>query len=117
MKKTLGLLLSFWMILMVCNSSLAAVHNFTGDFDSFYLMDEYYYHDGPKFEGWLSIDKNEPSATVRSAFHSGSTIFGTEYFPNDQTFVNLMYIGSDYNNHLKGTYLKGSYLFDNNLFV
>jgi hypothetical protein len=119
MKKLLTLTLVLCFTLLCAGSTLAAVHNFTGDFDYGYLMRDYSYYNHT-FEGWYYIGKDAPSATVRSTIDDSCSAFGAEYFQNDQTFVNLTYFKADSDFwYLDKPFinLKGSYLFANNFFI
>jgi hypothetical protein len=112
MKKCLVLFMVLSLMFLVTGSVSAAVHNFTGDFINPFLMDDF---SGPSFEGWYSIEKDSPSVTTRGLFPENYDLYGFEYFQNDQTFANLTYFSPD--NGDSETYLKGSYLFENNFFV
>jgi hypothetical protein len=112
MKKLLSLALILCLTLLMAGGALAAVHNFTGDFDNPFLQPGY---SGPSFDGWYYIEKDDPSATVRATFPENHNDLGMEYFINDQTFVNIYYADPDKGDSI--AYLKGGYLFDNNVFV
>jgi hypothetical protein len=112
MKKLFVLFSSLCLILLMAGSTLAAVHNFTGDFSNPFLEFSY---SGPSFDGWYYIEKDAPSATVRASFPKDGNYLGMEYFQNDQNFANLSYADPDDEDSI--AYMKGSYLFDKNWFV
>lgn len=114
MKKLFILSLAACLVLSMGAVTMAANHNFTGDFvNPFQLADFSTY--SQSFDGWYYIEKDDPSATVR--LYSDDDVFalGGEYFLNDQTFVNFAY--DDQDNFDSVSYLKGSYLFKNGLFA
>jgi hypothetical protein len=100
------------LTLLTTISTLAAVHNFTGDFFNPFLESHY---NGPSFDDWYYIEKDAPSATVRASFPKDCNYLGMEYFINDQTFVNFSYADPDDFDSI--ALLNGSYLFDNHFFV
>jgi hypothetical protein len=114
MKKLLVLSLVLTLTLLTAGSTIAAVHNFNGDFWSPNLMPDFSEKEMPEFEGWYYIEKDTPSGAARGKFGDDNAL-GAEYFQNDQTFANL-YL-NDPENGSSVTYLKGSYLLDNQFFV
>jgi hypothetical protein len=112
MKKLLVLAsLIFSLTLLTAGGTLAAVHNFTGDFSNPFLQPGY---SQPSFDGWYYIEKDDPSSTVRGTFGDDIAL-GAEFFQNDQSFINLSFADPDVGDAV--TYLKGSYLFENGCFV
>jgi hypothetical protein len=116
MKKLITSSLVLGLTLLIAGGTLAAVHNFTGDFSNPFLMSDFSSNTNiPDFEGWYYIEKDTPSATVRGSFPKDANHLGVEYLQNDQTFVNLSYRDPDHGDSI--AYLKGSYLFDANWFA
>jgi hypothetical protein len=114
MKKIQILLFALCLILMASANTLAAVHNFTGDFSNPFLWGQSYLNSFRTFEGWYYIEKDRPSATVRSSFSESRNVFGAEYFQNDQMFIDIVGYHSDSGSDI--TLLNGSYLWDNGIF-
>jgi hypothetical protein len=125
MKKALILSLVLCLTLLTTGNTLAAVHNFSGDFWSPNLLPDFSNHSCkyfretgmpsmPSFEGWYYIEKDTPGVTARGSLGNG-TAFGAEFFQSDQDFVNFYYYDPD--NSGSYLYLKGSCLFENDFFV
>jgi hypothetical protein len=114
MKKLLVLSLVLALTLLTAGSTIAAAHNFNGDFWSPNLMPDSSNIEMPEFEGWYYIEKDTPSGAVRGKFGDDNAL-GAEFFQNDQTFANLYF--NDPENGSSVSYLKGSYLWDNQFFV
>ncbi len=114
MKRLILLTLLLTLTLLFPGNTLAAVHNFTGDFTNYYLNNGFVapQFNGLSFDGWYTIDKDSPGATVRALFPKNDSYWGIEYYQNDQHFANLNYFDDD-----TVTSFQGSYLFDIGLFV
>ena len=116
MKRLTLLTLVLTLTLLISGNTLAAVHNFTGDFANYYLNHPLIapQFNSLSFEGWYTIDKDTPGFTARALFPKDASHWGLEYYLNDQYFANLNYFDLD---DFAVTSFQGSYLFDFGLFV
>ncbi len=116
MKKVFLMILILAFSFTISSSTLAAVHNFTGDFANYKGAQ----FGGLDFDGWYSIDRDSPSLTTRYVAQDDDWALGFEYYQNDQFFVDLTY-GKFYDTDYYGdrttlTGLQGSYLDESGFF-
>lgn len=78
------------------------------------MMDESEDFQIPEFGDWYTLEADKPSAALQGRLGGKRNLFEAEYYQNDQTFINLSYNAPANND--AGTFLKGSYLWDNGWF-